>query len=432
MPSVGVGVGIGQDEKSRGGGGGSDLVVASVELTPASGSGATGDVLEFRARALNAAGKGVPGKTFTAHSSDTDVATVAVNGHRILVTLVASGTATVTASSGGHTSNEVEVEDTDEPPAVGALPDASDIVLKLIPGTDDAGSVASIGGAYEKLGTVTLLSDGSGYEFGPSTQFTDGLRFDQKAPATPRVYNQLIASPNGWTIYAVAKLGTHQAGFILAADNCSNTNFFWGRTRFDPFAANVQNRLELIVPTYSGILVPFNGADLGLEEQFGYGPFDGSFVTNDGAAIDGTNAHVFVVRYYRTQTGGDRVAMWIDSTKLHRDAQKGDTTTNFPGGTSDDPTSGDHNEDAVDDGSAPVCESLPGSIGFPLELPGNQGGSGLETHYFKVGIRAPLAANAARAAERIGAIFGIARSQTDQEVLDSVAWLQANHPLLTT
>ena len=316
--------------------------------------------------------------------------------------------------------------------AVGPLPDASDIVLKLIPGTDNASLIASIGGAFEKLGSVTLLADGSGYEFGASTEFTDGLRFDQKMPATPRVYNQLIASPAGWTVYAVARLGTHKAGFILAADNCSNTSFFWGRTLFDPFAANVQNRIQILVPLFSGIPDPFNGADLRLQEQFGYGPFDASVVTNDGAAIDGLNPHVFVVRYDRTQTWDTRLAMWIDSTKLHRDATKGRTKTIFPGGDPNDGTTGDHNEDAVDEGSAPVCESLPGSIGFPFELPLDQGGSGLETHYFKVGIRSPSSGNAARAAERIGAIYGVAKTQTDQEVLDSVAWLQTNHPLLNT
>ncbi len=73
--------------------------VASVQVTPASGTLVSlGETLQLSATARDASGNAITGKTFTWSSSDANVATVNPSG---LVTAVANGSVTITASTDG-------------------------------------------------------------------------------------------------------------------------------------------------------------------------------------------------------------------------------------------------------------------------------------------------------------------------------------------
>lgn len=78
-----------------------DTTIASIDLDPAALGGQPGDSLAFTAQARNAAGQALPGKVYTATSSDEAVVTVAVVGAQLLLTVLTEGSATITAHSAG-------------------------------------------------------------------------------------------------------------------------------------------------------------------------------------------------------------------------------------------------------------------------------------------------------------------------------------------
>jgi uncharacterized protein YjdB len=77
-------------------------VLSSVTLSPGQASGPPGSTVQLNAQALDQNGNVMSGVTFTWSSSNTSVATVSSSG---FVTGVNPGTATVTASAGGHSAS---------------------------------------------------------------------------------------------------------------------------------------------------------------------------------------------------------------------------------------------------------------------------------------------------------------------------------------
>src|SRR5262245_9098931 len=91
-PVVAVGCGGGSENPAPG-------AVASVVVTPATASVESGSTLRLSASARDASGNALSGRTISWESSSTSIATVDGTG---LVTAVAEGSATVTASSDGE------------------------------------------------------------------------------------------------------------------------------------------------------------------------------------------------------------------------------------------------------------------------------------------------------------------------------------------
>jgi hypothetical protein len=118
LPLVGCG---GGSAPANSGGGGTGAV-ATIELSPATVSVTPGATTTVSAVAKDSQGNMVTGQTFVWRSSDTAVATV-VDG---VVTGVASGTVTISASIGGVTSNGVALSVS---PAVGAPTARSDELI---------------------------------------------------------------------------------------------------------------------------------------------------------------------------------------------------------------------------------------------------------------------------------------------------------------
>lgn len=103
MPSLGIKAGIGARHPP---------VIPVADSTTASVTLSTqgpttlevGGVLHYTARALNAAGRSLPGKTFTATVTDPSFSTKAIVGRSVNLTLTDLGTTTVKASNSGHDS----------------------------------------------------------------------------------------------------------------------------------------------------------------------------------------------------------------------------------------------------------------------------------------------------------------------------------------
>lgn len=87
-----------------------DAVTASVSLhTQGPTSQSVGGTLKYTARAHNASGRSLPGKTYTATLTSSAFASKSVSGRTITVTLTDIGTTTIKATSGGHDSSTLPV-----------------------------------------------------------------------------------------------------------------------------------------------------------------------------------------------------------------------------------------------------------------------------------------------------------------------------------
>lgn len=94
MPSIGVGASRGVTIPIT------DSTVASVTVTPMTGtSQSVGGTLTYIARSQNAAGRSLPGKTYTKTIADALIGTGVVTGRKIVVTLIAIGATTVKATT---------------------------------------------------------------------------------------------------------------------------------------------------------------------------------------------------------------------------------------------------------------------------------------------------------------------------------------------
>jgi uncharacterized protein YjdB len=115
--------------------------VASVTITPANGSAVVGQSAQLTANALDASGAPLAGKTFTWQSSDPSIATVSAAG---LVTTLAVGTTTVSATTGGVTGTGTFTVTNVPVAVVGVQPSALQLTAGgtaqlAVTGTDAAG-----------------------------------------------------------------------------------------------------------------------------------------------------------------------------------------------------------------------------------------------------------------------------------------------------
>jgi len=170
-------------------------VLAALVLSPATAISAEDESadIDLTATAFDQVGspKAVP--ALTPHSTDTDVATVSVDGATVSVHVVAPGSAEVYVSNGAVNSNHVAVTVTQ--PA-GLIPYRREVLgFEFVPQRDDAGLVASSGQPFTKVGTPTLIGAGvQGYEFAG----TDSIVFD-----SDDINPLLNADPSGFTLFIV-------------------------------------------------------------------------------------------------------------------------------------------------------------------------------------------------------------------------------------
>jgi len=123
--------------------------LASIAITPASSSVASGATDQFTATGKDGAGNALSGLTYTWESSATNVATIGSSG---LATAVAAGATSITASSGGVTSSQDTLTVTPVPTyAAGTAAIGAAIAGATVTLTDSLGATS----------TATTASDGS-------------------------------------------------------------------------------------------------------------------------------------------------------------------------------------------------------------------------------------------------------------------------------
>jgi hypothetical protein len=201
--------------------------------------------------------------------------------------------------------------------------------LELYPRWDDTAGVANTGQPFSKL-AATL--NGEFWDLNLATN-------PQTAGITVQGANALISGSNGYTAFCYVLCGSTNANkeknLYTLDDRANLSSGLWKQPA-------VTDKTDIL---YYQFLVPdpaFPALIMAIREDF-FSPSSTGETTADSSPIDYTKAHVFAVRYDRTQTGNLRAAVWID----------GVSQPIYPPWTSTETSA------SGDDGSAPAVHTLP-------------------------------------------------------------------------
>jgi uncharacterized protein YjdB len=210
-----------------------DVSVASVQVTPASGSLEVGQTLQLTATPKDASGNPLPGRTVTWSSSNGAVATVDANGR---VSGVTAGPATITATSGTKsgsaaiTVTQVPVASVDVAPASGSIEIGQTIQLTATPkdasGNPLSGRTVTWSSSNSAVATVDANGLVSGVTAGAATitATSDGHSGTADITVTEAPVSSVEITPGSATI----EVG--QTAQLTATPRDANGNPLSGRT----------------------------------------------------------------------------------------------------------------------------------------------------------------------------------------------------------
>ena len=292
-------------------------VPVSVRVSPSSGSVTVGGTLSLSAQAFDAKGRVVADARFSWSSRDESVATVNASG---LVTGVAEGTATITASTGGVSgSATVSVSAPAVPVSVTVSPSTGSVAvgatLNLSAQALDANGRAVAGAQFswsssdesvatvDASGLVTGLAEGAG----TITATTDGVSGSADISVfVPTVPVSVTVSPSTGSVAVGATLSLSAQAFDANGRVVARAQFSWSSS--DQSVATVDaSGLVTGVAAGSATITASTGGVSGLA---------GVTVTNPGNSADRT----VLVALYNATDGPN----WTNSEKWLTNAPLGD------------------------------------------------------------------------------------------------------------
>lgn len=232
--------------------------VATVVVTPGSAMLVSlGEMVQLTASAQDASGNTLSGKTFTWLSSDESVATVNGSG---LVTALANGSVTITASSGGVTSNSVTITVQQTVAIVEVSPTnltftslGDEATLDAV--AQDAGGSAVSGATFTWASSDALISSVS--STGVVTAIADGMA-EVTATAEGVTSNAVTVTVEIW---AAVSTGRNYSCSLTP----SGAAYCWGDNRVD-FNASTTVRST---PVAVWLGLTFRSITIGLEHACG-------------------------------------------------------------------------------------------------------------------------------------------------------------------